>query len=129
MESLVGGATVYAKDLTRVGVFYEHVCGLRLVQADAEFVVLEKGGLQLVVVEIPGHIASGIQIATPPSRREDSALKLVFVVESISRARALASELGGVIDAEAREWKFRGMKVCDGHDPEGNVIQLREHAL
>ena len=25
-----------------------------------------------------------------------------------------------------REWEFDGDRVCDGHDPEGNVLQLRE---
>jgi hypothetical protein len=27
-----------------------------------------------------------------------------------------------------KEWRFQGFKVCDGLDPEGNVIQFREHA-
>jgi len=27
-----------------------------------------------------------------------------------------------------REWSFNGVTVCDGVDPEGNVIQFREHA-
>jgi hypothetical protein len=25
-----------------------------------------------------------------------------------------------------REWRFEDAKVCDGHDPEGNVFQLRQ---
>jgi hypothetical protein len=28
-----------------------------------------------------------------------------------------------------REWIFDGVTVCDGLDPEGNVIQFREHAV
>jgi hypothetical protein len=24
------------------------------------------------------------------------------------------------------EWLFEGSRVCDGHDPEGNVFQLRQ---
>lgn len=127
--SITGGATVYAKDLPRVGRFYEEVCGFAPIQREADFLVLERGGLQLVIVEIPAHIARTFEIPTPAPRREDSALKLVFVVESIARARESAQMLGGVVDLAEREWEFRGMRVCDGHDPEGNVIQLREHAL
>jgi hypothetical protein len=28
-----------------------------------------------------------------------------------------------------REWSFNGVTVCDGFDPEGNVIQFREDAV
>jgi len=34
--------------------------------------------------------------------------------------------LGGQLNSTAREWKFRDTRVCDGHDPEGNMFQLRE---
>lgn len=121
-----GGATVYAKDLPRVALFYEKACNLQPVQRATDFVVLERDGLQIVVVEIPEHIARTFEIPTPAPRREDTALKLVFVVDSIARARESAQTLGGTVDATEREWEFRGMRVCDGHDPEGNVIQLRE---
>jgi hypothetical protein len=30
------------------------------------------------------------------------------------------------MNAVEREWEFEGAKVCDGHDPEGNVFQLRQ---
>jgi hypothetical protein len=30
------------------------------------------------------------------------------------------------MNAADREWEFEGAKVCDGHDPEGNVFQLRQ---
>jgi hypothetical protein len=26
------------------------------------------------------------------------------------------------------EWSYKGRRVCDGLDPEGNVIQVRERA-
>ena len=40
-----------------------------------------------------------------------------------------AARHGGALDPTAREWQFQSQRVCDGHDPEGNVIQLRENAL
>lgn len=129
MTSICGGATVYAKQLDRVSNFYAKVCGLSTTLREGDYVVLEKGPFQLVVIRIPDHIANTFQIASPPVRREDTAFKLVLVVESIAGSRAAAVELGGVIDSVEREWEFQGMRVCDGHDPEGNVIQVREHAL
>jgi predicted enzyme related to lactoylglutathione lyase len=77
-------------------------------------------------VRIPKGIAETIDIATPPEPREDTPLKLVFGVEDIGRARLRAAELGGAVNATAREWQFDGDTVCDGIDPEGNVFQLRQ---
>jgi predicted enzyme related to lactoylglutathione lyase len=56
----------------------------------------------------------------------DTALKPVFDVESIAAARDSAFKLRGGIDAVEREWTFRGRRLCNGHDPEGNVLQLRQ---
>ena len=42
------------------------------------------------------------------------------------RGQALA--LGGQLFAPKREWEARGFRACDGIDPEGNVIQLRQPA-
>jgi predicted enzyme related to lactoylglutathione lyase len=58
-------------------------------------------------------------------RREDVPVKLVFAVVDIVAARNSAAERGGAVDPVDREWGFEGFKVCDGHDPEGNVFQLR----
>jgi predicted enzyme related to lactoylglutathione lyase len=126
MRSIQGGAVVYAKNLQLVARFYAEVCGLAETLRDDGYVTLECDGIELVVLEIPAHIANDIEIATPPLRREDTALKLMFVVDSIAAAREKARERGGVIDPADRQWEFRGMRVCDGHDPEGNVVQLRE---
>jgi predicted enzyme related to lactoylglutathione lyase len=119
-------AVIYAKDLARVSRFYAGVAGLRAVQQEAGFVVLETPGFQLTLVAIPAHIADHIAIASPPLRREDTALKLAFYVPGIAAARSLAAEFGGTVDGPGREWEMQGWRHCDGHDPEGNVIQLRE---
>ncbi len=58
--------------------------------------------------------------------REDSYIKLCFPVESLESARNLAVSLGGCIQGKSKEWQARGFLACDGHDPEGNVIQLRQ---
>ena len=81
---------------------------------------------QLVIVRIPPAIADAIDIARPPMVREDTPIKLVFAVDDIARARARASDLGGAVNPAERAWQFDGATVCDGHDPEGNVFQLRQ---
>jgi predicted enzyme related to lactoylglutathione lyase len=81
---------------------------------------------QLVIVRVPRRIAESICIETPPVRREDTPIKLVFSVADINAARKAAVKEGGAINPVGREWEFEGAKVCDGHDPEGNVFQLRQ---
>jgi hypothetical protein len=78
-----------------------------------------------VIVRIPKRIAETITIETPPERREDTPIKLVFAVPDIVAARKGAAEWNGEINPVEREWEFGGAKVCGGHDPEGNVFQLR----
>lgn len=120
------GAVLYAKDMDRVAAFYAAVLGLEAAARDDEHVLLESPAFQLVVLRIPSHIASTIQIAAPPVQRANAAVKLVFFVPGIAGARAAAEALGGVLNRAETEWLFNGWKVCDGLDPEGNVIQFRE---
>ena len=75
-------------------------------------------------MRMPKRIAETIEIGTPPEPREDTPIKLVFGVEDIAHARNRAAELCGAMNE--REWEFEGVKVCDGHDPEGNIFQLRQ---
>jgi predicted enzyme related to lactoylglutathione lyase len=128
-STLTAGAVVYAKDILRLSAFYADVAGLRVTHADADHVVLESQGFQLVVHAVPADIAASFTIAAPPLPREDAAVKLVFMVPSIGTSRTVATKLGGGLDPAAREWRFQDSLVCDGHDPEGNVFQLREQAV
>lgn len=122
------GAVLYAKSIDRVRPFYEQCCGLKLVHSQADHVVLESQAFQLVIVAIPAAIADSITIANPPLRREDTPIKLFFPVGNIDAVRELAAGLDGEIYPHDREWSFEGRRICDGQDPEGNVVQLREQA-
>ena len=88
--------------------------------------MLETPGFQLVVVRIPAEIAASMTITAPPTRRANAAIKPVFFVPSIAAVRAAVDGLGGILNSSDQEWSFQGFKVCDGLDPEGNVIQFRE---
>jgi predicted enzyme related to lactoylglutathione lyase len=123
------GAVLYAKNVERVGRFYVEACGLKVTHVEDDHVVLESPTFQLVILSIPESIAASISITTPPARREGTPIKLVFPVESIAAIRNLAAKLGGELNPPEREWRYQGQKVCDGHDPEGNVVQFRENVL
>jgi hypothetical protein len=41
--------------------------------------------------------------------------------------RVVVEAHGGVMEPVDKEWSFNGVTVCDGLDPEGNVIQFREN--
>ncbi|HEY7083758.1 MAG TPA: VOC family protein [Hyphomicrobiaceae bacterium] len=119
------GAVLYAKDLQRLTEFYSAVAGLQVQIIREGFAVLGQRPSQLVIVRIPRRISESISIETPPILREDTPIKLVFIVANITAARKSAAERGGNVRPGASEWQFEGAKVCDGHDPEGNVFQLR----
>jgi predicted enzyme related to lactoylglutathione lyase len=124
-SAALAGAVLYAKDLARVSRFYAQVAGMRVVEEEAGHVVLESACFQLVVVAAPAAIANSIVIEAPPKRREATPIKLIFSVDSFEDARMVAHALGGELNGPEREWESRGARVCDGCDPEGNVIQLR----
>jgi predicted enzyme related to lactoylglutathione lyase len=120
------GAVLYAKDLDRLVEFYSSVAGIEPQAIEKGFAIPGSRASQFVILRVPKRIADTIDIATPPEPREDTPLKLVFGVEDIAHARERAAALGGAMNAAEREWEFEGAKVCDGHDPEGNVFQLRQ---
>lgn len=120
------GAVLYAKDLSLVKEFYQSVLGLNVERAEDDHVVLASTAFQLVILKVPEHIASSIKIESPPRRRTEAPIKMVFEVASISAARAVAQLHGGELFPPEREWNFQGYRVCDGQDPEGNVLQFRQ---
>jgi len=119
-------AVIFAKNVAQVVKFYEGVLSMSVVHRDSDHIVLNSEDFQLVIHAIPKQIADTIAIAVPPEIREDTAIKLCLPVSSIAEARAKAVALGGKVNAEEREWNGPGFKACDGHDPEGNVVQFRE---
>jgi predicted enzyme related to lactoylglutathione lyase len=120
------GAVIFAKDLFRVARFYEEILVMTIVHSAKDHIVLNGADYQLVIHGIPKKIADSIEISTPPERRTETPIKLFFFVPSLAIAREQAVELGGALNPAEGEWEARGFRACDGHDPEGNVIQFRE---
>jgi len=121
-------AVVFAKNVDRVATFYREMISMSVVHTDPDHIVLDVQVMQLVIHAIPKHIADAIEINDPPQVRAGLPIKLCLPVLSIAEARAKASGLGGKVDPKEDEWQARDFIACDGHDPEGNVIQLREKA-
>jgi len=121
------GAVLFAKSLDRIADFYSVVLGLTEASRDEEHILLESPGFQLVVHRIPGNRAAMVEIAVPPVRRSAAAFKPVFFVPSIASVRVAAEAHGGVMEPVEKEWSFNGVTVCDGMDPEGNVVQFHEN--
>ncbi len=123
------GAVLFAKDISRVAKFYQELLDMDVTHSGEGVIVLESSRQQLVIHGIPRQIAKSIEITSPPKRRGNTAVKLVFPVGSIAQARLKAPLLGGELNPQKKEFVARGFRACDGHDPEGNVVQFRENAL
>jgi predicted enzyme related to lactoylglutathione lyase len=119
------GAVLYAKDVDRVSAFYAGLAGMAVTHTEADHVVLESPVLQLIIVAIPAAVAATIDIADPPQRRTDTPIKLAFSIASLDAAREAAPRFGGELNPAEREWIYQQHRVCDAHDPEGNVVQFR----
>lgn len=118
-------AVMFVDKVDRISAFYQGVAAMVRVHADDDHVVLEAAGFQLIVHAIP--YSDGNETASYPTR-EDGCIKLCLPVASIDQARSVAMGLGGELWPPEREWQARGVRVCDGRDPEGNVFQLRQNA-
>lgn len=123
-------ATVYALDLERLAGFYARALTLVRREAQGGFVLLgdESGALELVIVQVPSHIAEQIPLGAPPQVREDTPIKLCFAVPAIEPLRDRIAAAGGSLKPAAAAWAWRGSLHLDGVDPEGNVFQLRQPA-
>lgn len=117
------GAVLFCRDLTRMQAFYEAVAGLVLERRDAEHVVLASAIFELVLHRAQGHAGP---VARGLDRRTDAAIKLVLPVADLGRARLVARARGGGMFPPEREWDTPQARICDGNDPEGNVVQFRQ---
>ena len=117
---------IFAKDVDRVAAFYAAVLDAKIGERDEDYVVIDADGIELVVHRVSLAAAARIEITRPPALRANAAIKPVFAVASVEKARAAAAAHGGAVKPAEEEWTMRGEQVCDGFDPEGNVIQFRQ---
>lgn len=106
--------------------FYVSLAQMSVEHHESDHAILQVDGLQLVIHAIPPHALSPVSDHDVAAIRVDSYFKLCLPVSSIAAARAIAARSGGLIKSSENEWEARGFRACDGNDPEGNVIQVRE---
>lgn len=122
------GAVLFASDCFELARFYAEALDFVARERGEGFVRLERDGFELLVHAMHGDAASRARPGTLSRRRSNNPVKLVFTVDGIDTTREIMERLAGRLDDDAKAWRFRGGRVLDGEDPEGNVIQLRERA-
>jgi predicted enzyme related to lactoylglutathione lyase len=118
-------ALLFAKRLGVVAEFYQAVFGARISHSDASHAVLDFDGFNLMIHQLPAHLAVAVAVKSPPERREQTAIRLDYPVEDLARSRSEAARLGGVIDESPPPWAANDTKFFLGHDPEGNVFGVK----
>lgn len=117
---------IYAKDIDKVAAFYERTLRLSAIERERTFILVGKKDLEVAVVQVPEELAKEIDISNPPRIREETPLKLSFLVDDLSHVHAEAKAAGGGTKPIGSAWEWRGQLHLDGHDPEGNVVQFRK---
>lgn len=121
---------IFAVDVKKVADFYQAVIGVSPCPNPGDNkkdLRLGKEGEEVLIHSIPNHIAKTISLQSPPTPREDSALKPVFDVESLRDSLEQVPLKGGVVTSMT--FTLDGLTRHDVLDPEGNVIQLRSTGL
>jgi predicted enzyme related to lactoylglutathione lyase len=118
---------VFCADVRLMTAFYREVGAMALLHEEDSHAILEIEGLQVVVHGLAGEPPVVHGDGELPIR-SNSYVKVCLPVASIAAARTRAAAHGGAIQPQKHEWEARGFRACDGHDPEGNVIQVREAA-
>lgn len=122
MAASNASAVLFAKDSKRVADFYTGALEMTCVASDEHHWALSGCGLDLVIHQIPRHVADGIAIEQPPERRVWGAIRLNFPIHDIKASRRVARLLGGDLDDVPPDWAERSANFFLGHDPEGNVF-------
>jgi predicted enzyme related to lactoylglutathione lyase len=110
-------------DVHRVALFYERILEAKAAAEPSGDTRLVTAVDEVLIHSMPKKVAKGIPVSAPPISRDDSALKPVFEVGSLSSALQRVAENGGVVTG--RTFRFDGLTRHDILDPDGNVIQLR----
>jgi hypothetical protein len=118
------GLVIYSSRLESLVDFYSTVLHLDVVEQDNTYALLEAVGFELVILEttISKNSKSNEAAISP---REDTAIKPTFFIdETLDDISHKIGSKGGAL-FKPKDWEFSGRLVCDGHDCEGNVFQLR----
>jgi hypothetical protein len=120
------GAVLFAADVDRVARVYEVLLTMSPVHVEEGLRVIASDRTELVIHGVPPHIMAPLAAGEIPTPREDTAIKLFFVVDNLAKAREMAPLLGGFLFPADKEFTTRRFVASNACDPEGNVVQFRE---
>jgi len=120
------GLVVYAKNKDLVSAFYQQALDLEVLESEPSHDLLRGEGYEVVIHAIPQSYAAGIIVSRPPVPRDETPFKPTFVVLSLADVRRAAEATGGCLKPESAAWRYRGHKVLEGWDPEGNIVQFKQ---
>lgn len=120
------GLVIFAKSKDKVSAFYQQTLGLKLQESEDSHDLLLGAGQEVVIHAISKRYADSIEIASPPVPRDEAAMKPTFVVADLAQVREAVKRTGGFLKPLKQAWRFRGVVVLDGWDPEGNIVQFKQ---
>jgi predicted enzyme related to lactoylglutathione lyase len=100
---------VFSKDVPALAKWYSTVFGMEIREQDPKWADLDGGGCSL------GLHGGGSK------RTEDCGHKIVFAAKDVTKAREVVVKRGADFGPVK---KFGDLHLCDGKDPEGNILQL-----
>lgn len=115
---------LWVENLDRATDFYSRLLNASVSEQSETFVAVASEHNEVLLHLVPEQYREGI--AGLPTVREDSVMKPVFRVHSITAAREAIAGLTGKVQPTETEQLYQAAKYCDGFDVEGNVFQLRE---
>lgn len=117
---------LYALDLKNLSGFYTGAFALDVLDSDDDYAQLGSGIFELTLIQAPADIVDRVHLETPARARAETPIKPVYFVEgSLNELRESIVRSGGHFAAPETEWRFGNYQVCDGHDTEGNIFQIR----
>lgn len=115
------GLILYARDLNALTNFYVDTFHFEYMDGDKTYARLLDRGTELVILQSPPEF---VDVSTEP--RTLVPMKPVFFMQyTLAEMRISIINNGGFFKSQEAEWEFEGHFVCDGHDIEGNIFQVR----
>jgi extradiol dioxygenase family protein len=114
-------ALIFANDAERLAHFYGTGFGFPIAHSEPGWIVLDAGGCELGIHQIPQEYLKDCVITDPPRDRTNAPTKLCYDVEDFPAAMKRL-EAAGARFGQPKPWD--GDSARDGIDPEGNVFRI-----
>lgn len=115
------GLVLYSNSIEDLACFYAQVFQFSRADTDDSYIRLTHPAAEIVILQAASQYQT---VSTEP--RESTPIKPVFFTDKpIATMRKLVISSGGSLKPIQVEWLFHQYVVCDGHDLEGNIFQVR----